>query len=336
MSNNRKNRKEPAFLRNFTNDVLKRKIWLEENYASEHNKTIEELRTLTEELNKYIQDLNMIIPRNIPYMSINTTTDIDQAVRLFIRQKANFNEVNFLLQIENTNDYISITHLIDLFVSEGIFEIDGPINDYFNVEIIFNSVYTRMIIIDIFLDVAFYNSYSFLLNASTEEKKQFSKKKFEYFKNHKLTSCFEEINDKLDYYSFAFSCHDLLDAGDFSINLTKYVEIWEDFIKEYYPNFFHKEKSIEEQISKRVDEHLPIDYYKEFDSKDPGIYFIIRLNRGDLSPEIYERIAAIFGGEQVNFSNLKIVTKAELDNYIDLLKDLYISAFKIVKQVLKE
>ena len=57
---------------------------------------------------------------------------------------------------------------------------DEPVNPKFNVEVILNSKYTRMIIIDIFLDIAFFNSYSFLKNASLKEKQEFSKKKYEF------------------------------------------------------------------------------------------------------------------------------------------------------------
>ena len=174
MSNNRKNRKEPAYLRNFTKDILQRKIWLEENYAREHGNTIDGLRILTETLNKYIQDLNLEICRKIPYISLEPITEVDDTVRMFIRQQAQFDEPGFMLQIGDR--YIGLTHFIDLFVSEGVFELDHASNNVFDAEIIFNSEYTRMVIIDIFLDVAMFNSYSFLRDERTEEKQTFSKK----------------------------------------------------------------------------------------------------------------------------------------------------------------
>ncbi|MBP1562123.1 MAG: hypothetical protein J6C38_00185 [Oscillospiraceae bacterium] len=330
MSKNRKNRKEPAYLRNFTRDVLQRKIWLEESYAKEHSNTIDGLKVLTETLNKYIQDLNLEICRNIPYISLKPTTGADDAVRMFIRQQAQFDEPSFMLQIGE--HYIGLTHFIDLFVSEGVFELDHPSNEVFDAEIIFNSDYTRMVIIDIFLDVAMFNSYSFLRDADTEEKQAFSKKKYEYFRSHHLSTCFDEVGENLDYYSFAFSCHDISEETTFSINLEKYRNIWEDFIHEYYPNSVHKERPIEQQLKMRVDKHLPSDYHNEFDDKEPGIYFVLRLNRADLSPDIHGQLLPILGGKDVGFSNLKIVTKTELSKYGKLLRELYISAFKVVKQ----
>lgn len=330
MSNNRKNRKEPSFLRNFTEHILQRKIWLEANYAKEHNNTIEDLRTLTETLNKYIQDLNLEVQRNIPYVSLDTITEVDEAVRMFIRQQAQYDDANFLLEIGN--QYISLTHFIDLFVSEGVFEIDRSSSKVFNAEIIFNSEYTRMVIIDIFLDVALFNSYSFLREEEISEKQAFGKKKYKYFRKHNLTTCFDEVNENLEYYSFAFSCHSESKGDIFSVDLNKYIGIWEDFIREYYPKSVHTEMQIEQQLKMRVDDHLPIDYHNEFDLKEPGIYFVLRLNRADLPSNIKARILAIFGGDEISFANLKIVTKDELNNYTDLLKELYISAFKIVKQ----
>ena len=331
MSNNRKNRKEPAYLRNFTKDILRRKIWLEASYAKEHCNTIDGLRVLTETLNKYIQDLNFEICRNIPYISLEPITGADDGVRMFIREQAQFDEPSFMMQIEDR--YIGLTHFIDLFVSEGVFELDHPSNDVFDVEVIFNSEYTRMVIIDIFLDVAMFNSYSFLRDEETEDKQAFSKKKYEYYKSRQLTTCFDEVGDNLDYYSFAFSCHDRFDEKIFSINLEKYKNIWDDFIHEYYPFAIHEEKQIEQQLKMRVDNHLPSDYQHEFDDKEPGIYFVLRLNRADLPPHIYKQILPALGGSEVGFSNLKIVTQNELSKYEELLKELYISAFKVVKQV---
>lgn len=330
MSTNRKNRKEPAYLRNFTTDILYRKIWLEDSYAKEHGNTIEGLRALTETLNKYIQDLNLDICRNIPYVSLEPITEVDDSVRMFIRQQAQFDEPGFLMQIGDR--YIGLTHFIDLFVSEGIFELDQPSINVFDAEIVFNSEYTRMIIIDIFLDVAMFNSYSFLRNEVTEEKQTFSKKKYEYFKSHKLTTCFEEVGEDLDYYSFAFSCHDQSGKNFFSIDLEKYKNIWENFIQEYYPNSVHEEREIDQQLTMRVDNHIPIDYQHEFNGKNPDIYFVLRPNRKDLPTDINNQILSIFGGKEVSFSDLKIVTKTELGKYEELLKELYISAFKIVKQ----
>ena len=310
MSNNRKNRKEPAYLRNFTTDVIYRKIWLEDSYAKEHGNTIEGLRALTETLNKYIQDLNLDIFRNIPYVSLEPITEVDDTVRMFIRQQAQFDEPRFLMQIGDR--YIGLTHFIDLFVSEGVFELDHASSKVFNAEIIFNSEYTRMVIIDIFLDVAMFNSYSFLRDEETEEKQAFSKKKYEYFKNHNLNTCFDEVAEDLDYYSFAFSCHDQSDENIFSIDLEKYKIIWENFIQEYYPNSVHEEREIDQQLTMRIDNHLPIDYQNEFNGKNPDIYFVLRPNRKDLPTEIYYQILSIFGGKEVSFSDLKIVTKAEL------------------------
>lgn len=330
MSENRKNRKEPAFLRNFTTDVLQRQIVLEKNYAETH-KDVDGLRILTEELNYIIQKLNMIVHRNIPYISLTTSKELENVARVFIRATADFDEAGLLLVIEDKTDFLKITHLIDLFVCEGALELDQPINDHFNVEIIFNSAYTRMVIIDIFLDVAFFNSYSFLRDASVDEKKQFSKKKYEFYKNKKLDSYFDEENDPLDYFSFAFSCHSNVEEGDFSFDFNKYIEIWNEFISEYYPTEVHVEKSIDEQIKLRVDDHISPYYYQEFDNLDPGIYYILRLNRSDIPPKFIKRVSSIFGGAKLNVGMLKIIKNDELEQYNELLQELYIAAFKIIK-----
>lgn len=350
MSSNRKNRRECAFLRPFTEDILQRAIIIENPSVAKYYKQDPGLRSITELLNSYIQELNLRVDRNIPYMSLTASTECQRISRIYLRDSTQSEgddldeDENVFLEI-GEQDFLEITHLIDLFVLDGDSAIDEPINSNFNVELIFNHMFTRMMIIDIFLDVSFFNSYSFLRNATYEEKRRFSSRKFEFFKSKRLTSCFWEVNENLDYYSFAFSCHKNVENGtiksgnysDFSIefdldlDLKKYIEIWDEFIQTYYPDKTHHEKTIQQQIEMHVDnKQMPDLFFQEFDQLPSGIYYILRLNR--IIPYYRNQLASIFLGSTLSIGLLKIVELKEINNYFDLFNDKIISGFKIVKQ----
>ena len=152
---------------------------IENKSVAEYYRYDQGLKEITEIINQFIQTLNYEIPRNIPYISLSASKDFHDAARIVIRDNPDIYDDGVFIQIEDQS-FLDITHLIDLFIVDGGFYLDEPVNPKFNVEVILNSKYTRMIIIDIFLDIAFFNSYSFLKNASLKEKQEFSKKKYEF------------------------------------------------------------------------------------------------------------------------------------------------------------
>ena len=341
MSTNRKHREEPAFLRQYTRDVLQRSIVIEDKSVAIHYNRDEGLRRITENLNKYIQSLNFMIERNIPYLSLTASQSFENAVRMIIRENAQ-DEDGVLIELEDLR-FLDITHLIDLFICEGGFFLDYPIDSRFNVEVILNSMFTRMMIIDIFLDIAFFNSYSFLKNANNKKKREFSKKKYAYFKQHNLSSCFGSVTDSLNYYSFAFSCHKNVEKGDLiadidntedfdlDLDLLKYVDIWNGFMATFFPKYIHHEKSIKEQINLHTDaKQISPNYYQELFNYPPGIYIIIRLNSISGSERQKRRLSSIFRGSKLTVGLMKVVTVDEFEQISDLVEMQVISAFKIV------
>ena len=327
-----------SYLSESTEDTLRRLILWNSNCGL--GDFPQKLTIISQKLNSVIQALNLKVERNIPYMTINCIGCVDKLTRIFIRDSANFEMKEMMLQIDgnltNFADLSFVSHLLDLYECGGERLMDESDNSM-NGQIVFDYNFREMAIIDIFLDVAFFNSYSFLKQLSPNEKRAFSMKKYEYFKNRKLESFFEDVsNNKLNYYSFAFSCHSN-DAkvistmeNKYEIDIDKYIDIWKEFINEYYPNNYHIEKSVKDQLDLRINNHISPEFYKNFEGYKAGVYFLLRTERKNI-PQIYEKeICTLFGITECTVGQLTIIKMSDFYKYEHLFKNAGVSAFKVV------
>ncbi len=326
------------YLSHFTNDTLGRLIFWTEKCGLEKNFPYK-LKDILETLNSIIQALNLRVPRNIPYMSIGCVGYVNELTRILIREQTNFEMKEMMLQIDNNlTSFANLSHILDLFECSSareMYESEGNMN----CKLAFDYNFRKMAIVDIFLDVAYFNSYSFLNLLSPAEKREFSRKKYEYFKNKGLNSFFiDGSKNGLDYYSFAFSCHTtdkkLLESAtyEYEIDIEKYIATWNDFISEYYPNYHHIEKSVKEQLDLRINEHLPNYCSEYFENKNPGVYFLLRTEKKNI-PKIYEKeVCSLFGISECTVGHLKVISLNDFYKYEHLFKNANISAFKIVIQ----
>lgn len=342
MSKNRKNRKEAAFLRNFTTDIINRMILCDDSIQNKQSIIKEDsfketLRRITENTNYIIQQLNYIIPRNIPYLSLSIGTELSNSTRLYMRASTEKYINNVILQVDDAmTNFVDITHLLDYYICAGDRSIDSSNIDGLSAEISADSMFKEIVINDIFLDIAYFNSYSFLRNMTTIAKKNFSKMKAEFFYKKKLDSFFDnDPNVVLDYYSFAFSSHNE-DDNEFKFDIYKYIQLWDEFIMEYYPNEVHKERKISEQIEMRIDEHIPKDYFTKFANLQQGIYFILRINKKDIPVKKIDYVLSLFNIDNISVGELCIISSEKLiksyENHFELYDELYIAAFKVVVQ----
>lgn len=337
---NRKNQKGDAFLKNFTTDYICRMI-LSENELINRKSVIDKksmkdkLKEITEDVNYLIQLLNMKVCRNIPYLSLKFSVELSGDTRIMMRNSKENCDIR--LQLDDTMlNFVNITHLLDLYICAGQKQIYNSGVDKVNLEIVSDSMFKEIAISDIFLDIAMFNSFSFLKGMTNTAKKKFSKKKAEYYKNKKLESFFDNEEDlDLDYYSFAFSCH-VEDGDRILFDIDKYIEIWEDFINIYYIGQSHIERSIEEQIEMRVDDHIPKDYYTRFRTMKPGNYFIFRINKKEIPIKRKVSICNMFQTDNCSIGDLCIVNQKDAINYFDtypeIFRELYIAVFKVVVQ----
>lgn len=329
MSTNVKNKIRDEFLKNFTTKIKHRCI-IVENTKTLNSSFQNTLKSINKDLNKVIQLLNIKIPtRQIPYITLVAQFDanLDSHSRIVLRGSNEFDE---MIEAQSSLIGTYLSHCIDFIIAEGYKDIKISPIDY-DAEIIISNDFMRCAIVDIMLDIAMFNSFSFLKEMSTSEKHDFSYKKFSYFTENKLGSFYECKTSKSLYYSFAFSARN--DINDFDVE--EYIRIWNNFIKKNY-NKEHNEKSVSLQLKQHVDfDELPNDLEERFSTMPEGAYLILRTNK-ERSSDLKPFICSEFGIEKFEKGKIKIVPIQEFNKYKPMLEKLDVSAFKIVNNKAKK
>ena len=327
MSTNAKNKVRPEFLKNFTTKIKESVILI--NKSPYYSNVTDHIFKINRDANKLIQELNLKIEdRQLPYINLRPrcSIDLDSRSRVFVRDfdTSNRIEKKIVSEIEKHDD---ISHFLDLLIAPGYKEIKIS-NLSCDAKLIIDAAYFECAIIDILLDIIMFNSYSFLKNMDINEKKKFSHKKFNYFQKHKLECFYDCVYDESLYYSLAFSAR----SDMYTFDIEKYIMIWNDFINEYYAKFAHKEKSIKDQLKQHVDYHeLSPSLPKSFSKKNKGAYLLLRTNK-DKSEKLHPFLLNYFHINEYRKGKIKIIPISEFDICEPLLKNLDVSAFKVVKK----
>lgn len=333
MSTNYKNIIRPEYLKNFTRKVKTRFLLIEK--GSDISKNIDEtISHINSKVNCIIQSLNLIITdRQIPYITLlSYYGDIvdNKRIRAFLHNDDTncFYEKNIKSQIESSTDN---SHILDILIASdyNMVTISELACD---AQIVIDPNLLEEAIVDILLDIIMFNSYSFLKNMTIDEKKLFSLRKYEYYKNGEMNSFYECSNDNLLYYSLAFMARD----SDGNFDLNSYIEYWNNILNKYYPNCKHKEKSISEQLEQHVDRfELPKNLCERINKCEDGAYLILRTNR-DRTEDIHPQLCSLFNIRKYKKGKILIRAISEFEKFIPLLEHLDVSAFKIVKITYKE
>ena len=343
MSTNSKNTIRNAYMSNFTTKKKHRYIVTEK--GSQLDTDIQNnLNKINDSINTAIQELSIRIhDRQIPYMIIEKLPvsfddDTDETekrdktkrVRGLLRDIATEKELLNLLDKKFIRTDVKISHAIEFFANTTYSALTFS-NLNFDAKMYLNTKGFITAFTDIFMDSAMFNSYSFLKGMGYEEKHLFGIRKLEFYRKRKLP-CFyrfdSEDEDKLFYYSLAFSCRNSKEEFDFET----YVDLWEDFISEYYPNETHKEKSVSEQLKQYIDpEQFPKGLAQQISRKGEGAYLVLRINR-DRTTSLQKRICNYFGLEEFQIGKVKVVDISEYYNIQDMLRNLDVAAYKVVKR----
>lgn len=330
MSTNRKNRINPAFLKNFTENVERRCIAIESSQKA-FDGMQEFVNSINETANIIIQELNLKIhDRQLPYITLTVqynNTDLKYNTRfLYHSNDTNLGEQKRLNAFLEKTLGIDISHMIDIMVADGYKElvISSVGSDS---KIVVDRDFFKCAIIDVLLDIVMFNSYSFLREMSVCQRHEFSYKKNAFYKNQNL-KCFYEDKAREDvYFSFAFAAR--VDENVFDSNV--YIETWDSFVKNNYGGCVHVELPIQEQLKMHSDfDELPNNVHEKFDNYPKGAYLLLRTNKGR-TESIEPHIIALFETEDVTRGKITIVNIGQFDNVKDLLINLDVSAFKIVK-----
>ena len=189
--------------------------------------------------------------------------------------------------------------------------------------------------VDIFLDIAMFNSLSFLKNLPNESKKKFSKEKYDFFKSNG-DSCYYRYIDSDGvppaYYSFAFSAR----TDDKNIDFGKYLYLWDFFIKSKYKKEKNRVPPPYEQLKQHIDTgNIPKKYLEEkpfWNKIKNGDYLFLKINIEVKTNAEKNQILYYLGFKRYSKKIIKLVPLNEYHNPLlkKWLRQLNISAFKIV------
>lgn len=337
MSTNRKNRDKPV-LRNMVRaqNVAQRSVL---NIEAKLDNSV--LREIVDNINETIQKMNRLVSeRNIPYIRIDQTEEYFNLDKTRILLRSELSDSQLLSRIEDEfKESDGNTFLVELYLnSNGYVEIgcaDGVDlgGGGFSNFILVDYDYLSCALIDVFLDSALFNSYSYLNEMTNEDKRHFNQLKVAYLKNTfvdftSFNSPFYTFNNKnYSYLSMAFFARE----SENCINLTYLIDLWNSFVKNTYPNASHIEQPVEKQLTALVDINQyskeVIDCCKKI---EPGCYWLLRIHRVPVNAQIRNWLVSIFG--QAEIGSEKIIPFSQFEAVYELVRGQHITAFKFIVQ----
>lgn len=337
MSTNRKNRYE-AVISNRAKNPCRRDLFDLDNKFNDKN-----LRMCVDELNEIIQRINRIVAsRNIPYFRVDRSynyNNVDKA-RVVIRSESSDEEK--LLRIENEFKIsLDNTFLVDVFIhNNGYIEIGCPLEARdlsrgFSGFLLIDRDFLSCALIDIFLDIAMFNSYSYLKELSVKNKREFNIKKIEFLESlyggfTNYTAGFYKFNanaSDYQYLSMAFFTRE----NEHQINYGKLIGLWNDFVKQEFEGYTHKEPPICQQLVHLVDyEQYTLKTLSECERLETGAWWLLRVIKSPIGTDdlVQKHLQVAMGN--VSIGTEKIIRFDDLESIYDLVQEKYISAFKII------
>ena len=327
MSTNAKNVPRPEFLKNFTTKIKRRYIVIEsvKNSSLDFQKIVNEVNT---KVNQIIQEINVkIVDRQVPYITLiaQYNASLNERSRIVVHNQRSSTAYRDCVRDQSTQIGTSVSHCVDLLISEGYKEITISSFEY-DAEIVVGHHFITCAIIDLLLDIAMFNSYSFLKEKQLSWKHNFSFEKYDFFQSKKLDCFYECKSSKKLYYAFAFSAR----QNEEKFDVDQYIDIWNGFISQKYRHCKHCEKTILQQLQQHVDfKELPASLVKTLESFPPGAYLLLRTNK-DRTENLHPFICNTFGLEEYEKGKIKLVPIEEFEKYRPMLENLDVSAFKVV------
>lgn len=323
-----KNEIRDACLRNFTTKVKTRYILLDRKKCPIEN-IDKRIKSINDDANLIIQDLNLIIhDRQLPYIAleIQSKNSFSKRTRAFIHDDqipADY-EKDLCTKIVQEDE---LSHILEILVAYGFKKVIISKLGC-DAEIVIDYHFLDAVITDIVLDIIMFNSYSFLKTMTINEKREFSQQKYKFFVENNLPCLYDYKSEKPLYYSLAFSAR----KDSSTIDYEYYISLWDKFVNTYYCNEKHIEKSVKEQLSQHVDKgELPKSTHRKFADYPQGAYLLLRTNK-DRTEKIHPQLFNLFGIKKFRKGKLKIIPITDFEKYKPLLKNLDVSAFKVIVQ----
>lgn len=328
-----RNEQRPAFTRNFSRYTIDRYMIIDNDLMNDAEKDTF-IREVNERLWYAIQETNMLLEdRLLPFVVVRRVDFVDNRLRIIVNDYDAQRKLTNYVEAE-TLDLDTVSHIINFKPLSPQRRI--VVSDHFipgNAKMLIDEHEQVSAAVDIFLDIAMFNSISFLKNLSIEAKKQFSEAKFSFYEKRKLKS-FYTVDKQCppNYFSFAFYARE----NSTHIDFYRYVWIWKEFISQYFKS--GRIENLPPEVALRdfyVDRgNLDKCYFerKFWESQSKGAKLLLRTNRGPNTNERREIISDYFGIESFFVGAIKLVPLYEY--YMPFIntqmRELYISAFKII------
>lgn len=320
-------------LSNFSKFIEKRYILVLGEWKQEKAKYEQIQNKINNQLALIIQELSLkLTDRQIPFAKVEFVERVtNDKLRVMV-----FDKTNEDIEPQYINDYQE-SHLISIRITSGHRNVVADHKrSYANAEMIIDEEYIVCAIIDIMLDIAMFNSYSFLKGLSEVQKHEFSELKYRNYKENNYDCFFhyrEILNTSPKYFSFAFSAR----KSKTEVYLDEYIYLWNAFTKKEFSERTNTIGSILSQLkyhksyAQITKDGAKKDINNLFEST--GSKLLLRINKvGKLNQKGRGDIANYFGVPKFHVGTLKVVDIDEyynprLSNY---LKSSHISAFKVV------
>lgn len=328
MSKKLKNTIRPAFMRNFSKNTLERYIMLEIDDMNVNEKDLF-VSKINEKLWYAIQQVNEISEFNLPYVIVRRVenSDDNDKLRIIIRPEDNDDDS----EPRYINGKESHVILMKKLSPQRIIQL-GNMNGKGQAEILADENSEIIAAVDIFLDIAMFNSISYLERFNEDERKDFNQIKYQYFIEEGLCSYFYiNPNDPPSYISLAFSQHITHNELDYY----GYILCWKKFLNKHFSKKTNTNIAVTEQLKKHIDYDNIDDLYKNqefWKDKPSGAYLLLRVNKRPNNDERIDRILNYFGAPSFHIGLTKVISLEEYHMpYIkNDFKELIVSAFKIV------
>lgn len=320
----------PAFMRNFTNNVMERYILIEIDDMNDNEKDLF-VSKINERLWYNIQKVNEISEYNLPYVLVRRVENYDTSDKLRIIIKPtdyNYNENVEPLLISGNESHIILMKQLS---PQRIIQL-GNMQGSGKAEILADETSKIAAAIDVFLDIAMFNSISYLKKMNDAERNKFNELKYNFYMKNNLNSyLYIDPKNPPSYMSFAFSQHNKI----YDIDYYGYIICWKKFLNEYFPGETNENLSPTEQLKMHQDYGNIDDIYKSetyWKTKLKGAYFLIRTNKRLKDTGREERLAVYFNSPTYHVGLTKLITLQEYHMpYIKReFEELNVSAFKIV------
>ncbi len=328
MSKKFRNIIRPAYMRNFTHNTIERYILMEIDDMNDVEKN-QFVSKINEKLWKAIQEINLLTQYNLPYINVRRVENSGETDKLRIVIKPD--DYDYQSEPKFVSGKESHIILMKQLSPQRIIQL-GNMNGNGQAEILADENSEIVAAVDIFLDIAMFNAFSYLKKFENKERNNFNIIKYNYFIEEKLESYFYiNPNNPPSYISLAFSQH--LDHD--KLDYYSYILCWEDFLNKTFPKEKNKNPSPMEQLKRHADYDNIDDLYKTeeyWKKKDKGAYILLRTNKRPNTDERISKLLSYFGAPSYHIGITKVITLQEF--HMPFIKkeyeELNVSAFKIV------